>query len=413
MSVGQYVDSYLPAVDGVIITVQNYARFMNELGCSCYVAAAEAEKGYTETDAFPVIRYSSMPLKQREPYRFGIPMLDPKFIAFQNRARPDIVHAHTPFSAGRAAMSFAIRRHIPLVATFHSKYYDDIFRATGSALLAEEVTRYIVSFYKKADAVWTVNEGAANTLRSYGYRGPITIMPNGTDFMLPKNAPAELEIIDKRFGIQKDEKVLLFVGQHILQKNLMFLLDAVSLCGRSGPRFRLIMVGDGCDRQKLEEKARDLDLSDTVLFAGPEKDREKLSAYYLRADLFVFPSVYDNAPLVIREAAAAGCPSVLVRGSNAAENTLDGVNAFLCENDTLSIAEVIKKALSDGSLSRRVGEEAKQTLVLPWRDVVGKVLGGYRDIIKEYKQIQNPRLQTSSGLLLGKTPRIKHSRELP
>jgi hypothetical protein len=93
----------------------------------------------------------------------------------------------------------------------------------------------------------------------------------------------------------------------------------------------------------------------------------------------------------------------MVRGSNAAENTINEVNVFLCENDAASVAETIKKALAGGSLCRRVGEEAKRTLVLPWRDVVGRVSVRYREIIKEYESAKRRRPRFVPGSVIGKS----------
>ena len=64
-------------------------------------------------------------------------------------------------------------------------------------------------------------------------------------------------------------------------------------------------------------------LSERIRFAGALRDRDLLRQIYAASDLFVLPSVYDNAPLTVREAASCGCPSALITGSNAAEGIMD------------------------------------------------------------------------------------------
>ena len=378
--VGQYIDTYLPAVDGVIITVQNYARWLNAGHCSCYVAAAEAN-GYRDADPFPVIRYHSVPLRGRPPYRFGIPRLDMDFRLNQYRLAPDLVHAHSPFGAGREALRVARNRRIPLVASFHSKYYDDVLQATGSERLAAEAVKYVVSYYNKADYVWTVNQGTANTLRDYGFHKPVEIVPNGTDFVMPQDIAAARRSVEERFRLAPETPLLLFVGQHILQKNLPMLLEGVALYKRFAPGFKLLMVGEGPARPALEARAAELGLGADVIFAGVERERARLSAIYLRADLFVFPSVYDNAPLVVREAAMAGCPAVMIAGSNAAESARDGYNAYLCENDPRSLCQALLRAFADGGKRRRVGEAASRTIAKPWQEIVQEVYARYAQIL--------------------------------
>ena len=76
-----------------------------------------------------------------------------------------------------AARHIARRRGIPLVATFHSKYYDDVLKATHSRLLAWLGVKYILSFYNSCDEVWAVNESTGQVLREYGYKGPMAVMP--------------------------------------------------------------------------------------------------------------------------------------------------------------------------------------------------------------------------------------------
>ena len=386
---GQYIDTYLPAIDGVIVTVQNYARWLTEDHFPCYVAAAKATRGYVDHEPYQIIRYNSVPIARHPPYRFGVPLLDRKFLSSQLTVRPDLVHAHSPFTAGAEALRISRKLNIPLVASFHSKYYDDILHATGSKLVAEYVVDVIVDFYNKVDCVWTVNSGTAGTLRDYGYKKPIEIMPNGTEFTFPADAEAARKTVESRFNLTPDEPMMLFVGQHIVQKNLPMLLDAVGLYAKTGAQFKLLMVGDGLDRKALEEQAANLGLGDRVIFAGVERDREKLSAIYLRADLFTFPSIYDNAPLVIREAAMAGCPSVMIAGSNAAEDMIDGVNAYLCEDSAASLCQTIARALGPNGNHRQIGQAARQTLVKPWREVVQMVAGRYQTILQEYRQSHN------------------------
>ena len=96
----------------------------------------------------------------------------------------------------------------------------------------------MVSYYNKADYVWTVNQGTANTLRDYGFHKPVEIVPNGTDFVMPQDIAAARRSVEERFRLAPETPLLLFVGQHILQKNLPMLLEGVALykmCIRDSP----------------------------------------------------------------------------------------------------------------------------------------------------------------------------------
>ena len=133
----------------------------------------------------------------------------------------------------------------------------------------------------------------------------------------------------------------------------------------------------------MQEMAKELELSDNAVFTGHIADRDSLKGLYARADLFVFPSLYDNAPMVVREAAAAGTPSLLIRGSCAAEGVTDGVNGFLCENTPENIAKGMERALLT---AKEVGSRARQTIPVPWSGIAKTVAARYAALIERKKR---------------------------
>jgi len=385
MVIGQYIDCYYPVLDGVVTTVRNYAYWLNERHCRCFVATPDTPK-FIYDPAFPVLRFRSVPVPGRHPYRTGIPRLDGRFRALQSRQAADLVHAHSPFSAGREALRLARRRGIPAVATFHSKYYDDFLQATKSEFIAKQMLGSVVRFYQSADAVWTVNDGTARTLRDYGYRGEIEIMQNGVDFSaFPESDASARERFRERFALPGDVPIFLFVGQQIWQKNLKTLLEATALYKKAGAAFRLLIIGTGSAAADIRRLADDLGLRDTVVFTGPIPDRALLAQAYRSASLFLFPSEYDNAPVVTREAAFFGVPPVLIKGANAAEGVTHGENGYLCENTPEDFCRQVREAMADDAARRLVGERARQTLPVSWESIVARVYERYQAIIAAHR----------------------------
>lgn len=141
----------------------------------------------------------------------------------------------------------------------------------------------------------------------------------------------------------------------------------------------------------MKQMARDLGLvnegKEKVLFIGSVSERERLSKYYEAADLFLFPSLYDNAPLVVREAAALHTPSLLLRGSTAAEIISHKKNGFLCEADESAYAVMIEQILSDQTLLSAVGNGAADTLARSWEDIAEEVSDRYLRLIRKYKSL--------------------------
>ncbi|MBQ2510513.1 MAG: glycosyltransferase, partial [Erysipelotrichaceae bacterium] len=92
--------------------------------------------------------------------------------------------------------------------------------------------------------------------------------------------------------------------------------------------------------------------------------------------------------MVVREAANAGTPSIVVRGSSAAEGIDDMVNGFYCEDDSESICEVIEKAFADRENTARIGEQAKETIPVAWDEIIDNVIDRYQYLIETHKKLQ-------------------------
>ena len=374
MIIGEFSDSYPPELDGVGAVVKNYVEEFSRLGDDCYyVAPANAPSQGDQ--AFQTLLFKGIRMPG-EPYRVGLPVLDRQFARREQQVAFEIVHAHSPFSAGMSALHLAKRRKIPIVATFHSKYYDDFYTKTHSDLLATLGTDWVVNFYDKCDEVWTVNEKTAEVLHQYGYKREIRIMPNGVNAWMP--SPQEREAARRHWALS-GKPLLLYVGQMNWKKNLGRILEATALCARNHP-CQLVMAGQGPDEQAIRRRASELGLDGRVLFTGHIVDRTLLMSLYACADVLVFPSRYDNAPMVVREAASAGTASILLHGSCAAEGVEDGVNGLLCEDTPESIAACIERGLAQG---KSLGERARATIPVPWSEIVARARARYAELIEQ------------------------------
>ena len=382
----QFLDTYYPIVDGVVQVVNNYAKLMNETGYSCVVCPKPLKKSFDDSVfSYDVFRTNSIKLPIAE-YSLPAPKLDTRLKKFLDSKDLDLVHVHSPFMEGTFAASYAKKHGIPCVATFHSKYYDDTLNITGSKAVAKAVTAKIVHFYKKADSVWTVSEGAATVLRSYGYRGDILIMKNGTTYTMPPN-PEELKLrAARRFSIPTDKRTLLFVGHQIWHKNLKLILDAFRLLCNRSDEYRLLIVGDGYDAEEILDYADKQNYPEGfVRFLGRINDRELLSGLYLLSDLFFFPSVYDTSGLVIHEAASLGLPSLLTAGSNAAEAIVKDVSGFTAEENKVAMFREILRVFNTKGLLEKVGEGARRDIARTWEQIIPDVQDEYAEIIEKYK----------------------------
>ncbi len=378
---GIFNDSYPPILDGVTLTVENYVRWLGAKGENpCVVTPWNPDKidcGYN------VLRYFSLPIYSRRPYRYGYPRLDP-FIWSKLRKTPfRLVHSHCPFSSGRLAVYVKKKQHVPLIGTFHSKYRSDLEHSfPHSPWIVEAEMKRILDFFNACDEVWIPQAAVEETVREYGFKGPLTVVENGIDY-----TDLEIsEIIDLKHSSRKERRIpsdrlcLLFVGQHIWEKGIGIIVDTL-------PRllpdidFQMDFIGEGYAAGKLKQKVDLMHLSDRVHFHGMIKDRKALRKFYAAADLFIFPSLYDNAPLVVREAAAMLTPSIIPVGSTASEVIRNGENGFLVNRDPLEIASLIRHLYHNRELVTSVGIAARNSIVRSWKDVVEEVSDRYRSLL--------------------------------
>lgn len=377
--IGIFNDCYPPVIDGVSVTVRNYARWLNrKCGDVCVVTPSVPGTVYDED--FPVYDYFSLPIPMRRPYRMGLPAVDLDFRSRIGRVDFSLVHAHSPFSSGRLAMRLARQQGVPVVATFHSKYRADFERVIPNKAVVDYLVKGIVDFYDRADEVWVPQAGVEETLREYGYRGRVEIVDNGNDFATAGDISPLRAEGRAMLGLPPSVPALLFVGQHIYEKNPHLIIRALArLRDRS---WHMYFVGTGYAADELRRLAVSKGLESRITFMGMVTDRERLKRCYAAADLFVFPSLYDNAPLVVREAAAMGTPALLAEGSTAAGVLATGINGFTCRADERSLADRLLFLLARPAMLSAAGSNARKTLARPWSDVADEVYDRYIHIIR-------------------------------
>lgn len=115
-------------MDGVPLTVKNYARELYQQGYEVSVVTPNEPGLHAEAYPYAVYSYFSVPVPMRHPYRCGLPFFDFSYQRAIDSVPFDIVHAHNPFSSGKEAQRLSRHPGIPMVATFHSKYRDDFSR---------------------------------------------------------------------------------------------------------------------------------------------------------------------------------------------------------------------------------------------------------------------------------------------
>lgn len=381
LKIGLFNDSFPPTIDGVAQAVRNYASVLQKKYSDVTVVTPRY-KGVVDEYPFDVFRYPSFPLPKRAGYRAGN-FLSPLSIKRLRDKKFDLIHIHTPMASSLLAKNINWRPQVPMVLTYHTKFDIDLAKRVGWGPLCKVLTRAIRHNLNVVDEVWVVSEGCGQSLRTIGYYGNYRVMENGTDFVFGQAAAADVENLRAQYQIADDDFVFLFVGRMMWYKNTGIILEMLKKAREQGMKFRAFMIGDGYDAPAIRAKSKELALADCVTFTGPIYDRELLRVYYSMSDMFLFPSTYDTSGLVVKEAAACSCPSLLIENSCASEGIKHGHNGFLAAENAAACCDVLLDACSNRSHLAEVGRHAGEELYLSWETVVSRAHDRYLEILNK------------------------------
>lgn len=382
-TVALFCDVFYPSIDGVISVINNLAIALSKT--YNVVVCVPKHKGKTvEKEQYLVLGVNSVKTPGMDYECALLPKADKEFNKYLSALKIDIVHFHSPFFMGKAAVWFAKKNNLPLCASFHSQYKRDFLNTTHSKLLSKMLLKGIMKKFNSADVVFSMNQFCKDLLEEYGAKTKIQLIPNGVNWNnnIPQNRIAEVE---QKYGIGPGQMFLIYVGRLVKVKGLSTTIEALKCAKDLGLNFKFLFVGDGSQRVVLEKQAKKLGLENNVAFAGKVMDRELLEAIYARADLFVFNSTYDTDGLVRQEAATKQTPMLCVEGSGAASDIEDGFNGFVAKNTPQDFANRLIELSKNKKLVEQCGKNAQSTLVHSWDEIAKQYSEAYEKLIEQKK----------------------------
>ena len=144
----------------------------------------------------------------------------------------------------------------------------------------------------------------------------------------------------------------------------------------------MIFVGHGLDDQYFKDYCAKQGIGDNVIFTGQITDKKLLGSLYSAADLFPFPSIFDNDPLTIVEAALNHTPSITLKGTGSSERIENEVSGFIVEHDVKIFADKIIELLANKKRIKEVGDKAEQMIPKNWDDTAAEYLKEYKKYVK-------------------------------
>ncbi|WP_342766160.1 glycosyltransferase [Methanobacterium petrolearium] len=256
----------------------------------------------------------------------------------------EIIHSHFLLPPGLIGVLVGKITGIKTAVTAHGS--DLLIQSKN--LLLRRLIKYVLC---NADYVLVVNNKLKEKACELGVDPEnIHITPNAVN--ITKFNPENKEL-PSDIRMSPDKPVILFVGNLVFQKGVEYLLDAKKLMNCDA---KLVIVGDGPLRRKLEKKVEENNISD-VIFVGARRDIDKIMP---SADLFVLPSISEGFPITILEALASGLPVVATNVGGISEVVDDSVGLIVKPSEPHELAMAMDKILENGELTNLMSVNARK-----------------------------------------------------
>ena len=277
---------------------------------------------------------------------------------------PDVVHVQVSDPIGLSVVWYARKHNIPVVTTEHNQpdVFTDPLKVPG--VMKKPVNYLLTSYFRnrqsKSDFVTMPTEKAIKELiwsRGTEFPVPVAVVSNGVDLVNFKPGKAPREVY-KKYGIPEDRPIILYVGRVDPEKKLGVVIDAFDKAHAKIPKALLVVVGDGVDKVRLENKVEKMGLAGDVKFVGRVVPPELYELYKL-GDIFVTASEIETQGIVLIEAAACGLPLIAVDKGAVSEVCISDKNGYLCEpGNADEISKAMVEILSDGKKRERFAENS-------------------------------------------------------
>jgi glycosyltransferase involved in cell wall biosynthesis len=293
MRVAIFSDTYKPQVNGVVNTIEMLDKEYRKAGIKTLIISSTGTGHNFRTLTVPFYKEFESAIF---PY--------PKSIRLLKKFKPDIIHSHTQFNMGLAALAAKMILNVPIVTTFHTlipDYFEHYF--FRSRIAKNLLWNYFKNYFKYCDAVTAPSDMMVKDIKKR-FNGNVIVIKNGVD--TERFNPRNRSGVYSKYGIRRGDKVVLHVGRMSKERNLEELITAFKKISGKMPDVKLVMVGKGPIQEKLTSMAAG---DKNIIFTGFVPD-EMLPKLFASAYIFISPSKTDVYPLILLEACASGIPLI-------------------------------------------------------------------------------------------------------
>ncbi len=367
-------DLFKPTINGVVTSVLNLERELKEQGHEVKIlAVSQNVYSYREDNAYYI---KSVPSHIYPEVRVPISKAS-SFVEELIEWKPDVIHSQCEFFSYGFARRIAKATNARIVHTYHTLYeqyteYLPIGKRLGRAALG----KWMKMRLKDVNLIIAPTKKVEQTLKQYGMTKDIRIVPTGIQLekfnsAVDENAVAQLR---EKYGIRKEDKVLLSLGRLGFEKRIDELLYGMKEVVKMQDNVKLLIVGGGPARESLEKLTDELELREYVCFAGMVNP-EEVQTYYRLGNVFVCASTSETQGLTYIEAAASGLPLICRKDACLYGVLEEGGNGFSYQ-DIYRFAKYIRTYVTDDAWLQQAGKHSEKVAGKYNTNLFGKAVEG-------------------------------------
>ena len=394
MRIGIFSETYTPYISGLVTSEVMLKNALEKQGHEVYVVTANLESfKYEYNEKERVLKIPGLPTGIYDSRLTSIyPVRAVNKIKSWNL---DVIHSQTEFAIGTFARLFAKQYNIPLVHTYHTLYEDYVHYITKGYFdkSSKKIVEYLSKFYCETTATELIvptNKIYKLFREKYKFEKNIHIIPTGIEverFYKENIDPKEVDNLRKALNISKKDFVILFVGRLAEEKNVEFLINSQKELIKKYKNIKLIIVGDGPDKEKYEQLSESLGLEGNIIFTGKAAWGD-MPYYYHVADVFATASKTETQGLTIIEAMASNVVPVCMKDEAFQSMVTEDLNGLFFETEEEYQKQIIFLYENRNELQKIDKQARIQAEHYSSKNYADRVIEVYNRAIKE-KQEEN------------------------
>ncbi|WP_168461609.1 glycosyltransferase family 1 protein [Acinetobacter sp. A1] len=364
LKIALVTETWPPEINGVARSLQQLCKGLQTLGHKILLIRPEQKQHDGQFQPYKECLVKAQAIPKYNNLQFGWPQWS-KLSQALDEFEPNVVHIVTEGPLGLASLHLAKSKRIPVSSGFHSAF-QDFSRFFDLAFLLKPIQHYLKWFHNNTLLTCVPSHDTEKSLRQFGVEGPLVIVGRGVDVehFSPEFRSTALRA---RWGAEENTRVMLYVGRLSPEKEVNLIIDAYhSMTQKTEQAVKLVVVGDGPDRQRLEA----MNLHGDIIFTG-SLSGTALAEAYASADVFTFASQVETFGNVVLEAMASGLPVVAYDYACANLHVRPTETGWLSPpgQHTHLVGHIHR--LPDITTLRQMGEKArKATLNIGWQHPV-------------------------------------------